>query len=112
MTKSSWQPICRKITPPPPVGQAFKVEPINGAAGCVLIEKVHENGADGVVFRLYVGANKTGWNTAAVTYTPTSPGTFWIVDIPESNVIDLDQALVAIANADPNLPGPPVVWTP
>lgn len=57
------QPMYRKISSTP-AGVPFTVEPAGSASGCVLIEKVTQDGQPVVFFRLYVGKGIGGSGTA------------------------------------------------
>jgi len=75
----------------------------------VLVEKIIKEEEPVARLRLYVG-NSPSQNVAKVEYTPKTAGSYWIVDIPMNDVVDLDEILVAIANGTAELPDPPIIW--
>jgi hypothetical protein len=106
-----WQPMFRKTQPPiDPTTGTLDLAPLTGYKACVLVEQTTQDGQTVARLRLYVNANDVGLATATVQYKPVSASGFWIVDIPEPNELNLDEIAVAIANAAPNLPPPPIIW--
>ncbi len=114
MNPTDWQPKYRvQFAQPGPDG-LITVSPVPGYSACALLERgtTKRNGvtvpcAD---LRLYVGVNDEDKAPVSATYKPRGPQSYWIVDIVDPNVFDLDQLLVAILNGDPGLPDGPVVW--
>jgi hypothetical protein len=109
----SWQPIFRKGFNP--VG-AFTLAPLPNFKACVLVELMSIGGNPVARIRAYVGIDAPPpqgppAGTLSVTYTPLAGNTFWVVDIPDANNIDLGEIATAIVNGGGvNLPPPPIVW--
>lgn len=100
----SQSPVYRKV---PGTVDTFEVKPLDEFAACALVEKI-----EGTAFlRLYVSKSKSG-ATATATYKAKSTTSYWLVDIPNANTVNLGQILDAIVKGDPGLPDPPVSWKP